>query len=166
MRLLLHRWFHLSLCACNEKCCHVSFLYFWGCLSFSFVFFWAQSLETRDLEFSPRHSFLTNSALSLYSPWHKLQRYKPASAHTASDRDAHSNSNEQDAQLWGEEDTEVLSWERTSSGRTVRLSSEFVLMLMVSTLTHPKIEQKQLRAQTSAKTAHSLNIIYVHVVHV
>lgn len=42
-----------------------------------------------------------------------------------------------------------------------------MLMLMVSTLTHPKIEQKQqeaLRAQTSAKTANPLNIIYVHVV--
>uniref|UniRef100_A0AAZ1XL78 mitogen-activated protein kinase n=1 Tax=Oreochromis aureus TaxID=47969 RepID=A0AAZ1XL78_OREAU len=58
---------------------------------------------------------------------------------------------------------------RLAAGGRSDFPSEFVLMLMVSTLTHPKIEQKQqeaLRAQTSAKTARSLNIIYVHIVYV
>lgn len=49
-----------------------------------------------------KNYFITNSALSLYSPWHKVYRYKPASADNASNRNAPSNPNKQDAQPWGE----------------------------------------------------------------
>lgn len=58
-----------------------------------------------------RSSFLTNFALSLYSPWHMLRRYKPASADNAPDRNAPSIPNKQDAQPWGEQEPGPGQWD-------------------------------------------------------
>lgn len=67
-----------------------------------------------------RSSFLTNFALSLYSPWLKRCRYKPTSADNATDRNAPSIPNKQDAQPWGEQDPQFgcgLCKNRIGSGR-------------------------------------------------
>lgn len=76
---------------------------------------------------SLRSSFLTNFALSLYCPWHKLRRYKPASADNASDRNAPSIPNKQDAQPWGEQDPQLVCVEQTADqgGGTVRTAFSF-----------------------------------------
>lgn len=78
-----------------------------------------------------RSSFLTNFALSLYSPWHKLRRYKPASADNAPDRNAPSIPNKQDAQPWGEQEPQLVCSEQTADqgGGTVRPAFSLSLLL-------------------------------------
>lgn len=85
--------------AAAEKCTHC----FKAC---SLLLVWTRCLQLRRVR--PRSSFLTNFALSLNSPWHKRCRYKPASADNATDRNASSIPNKQDAQPWGEQEPQFI----------------------------------------------------------
>ncbi len=118
----------LSLIDCNAMYCVVSSLQICQSLLFVVTFCfkaWSLLFNTTlcivHLELNCtvsvrlKSSFLTNSALSLYSPWHKLHRYKPASADNASDRNAPSFSHKQDAQPWGEQEhLQLLSLDQTA----------------------------------------------------